>query len=211
MKRVLVCFAVSQEAAPFKPLGAVSVLVTGMGAANVHRLLPTVLDRERPDAVFTCGFAGALDPALPIGSVLGDTNDTQLTSLLEEADVLLRRFHCADHVAVTAAEKRDLRSKTLCDAVEMESGVIHDLCRQRALPCATVRAISDTANDDLPLDFNQLVDERQRLSALRLAGAILRRPWAIPGLMRLGRHSGLAAHNLAHSLARITAAALVKP
>ncbi len=211
MKRVLVCFAVSQEAAPFKPLPGVSILVTGMGAANVRRLLPPFLDRERPAAVFTCGFAGALDPALPIGSVLGETTDAQLTSLLEEADVLLRRFHCADHVAVTAAGKRDLRSKTLCDAVEMESGIIHDLCRQRALPCATVRAISDTANDDLPLDFNQLVDERQRLSALRLAGAILRRPWTIPGLMRLGRHSGLAARNLAHALGRITAAALAKP
>lgn len=211
MKRVLVCFAVSQEAAPFKPLAGVSVLVTGMGAANVRRLLPTVLDRERPDAVFTCGFAGALDPALPIGSVLGETNDVQLTSLLEEADVLLRRFHCADHVAGTTAEKGDLRSKTLCDAVEMESGIIHDLCRQRALPCATVRAISDAANGDLPLDFNLLVDEQQRLSSMRLAGAILRRPRSIPGLIRLGRHSSLAARNLAHSLARITAGALARP
>ncbi len=211
MKRILVCFAVSQEAAPFKPLPGVSVLVTGMGAANVRRLLPPVLDRERPDAVFTCGFAGALDPALPIGAVLGETTDALLTELLEQADVLLRRFLCADRVAVTAAEKSRLHAETECDAVEMESGIIHDLCRQRALPCATVRAISDTADDDLPLDFNQLVDERQRLSALRLAGAILRRPWVIPGLMRLGRHSGLAARNLAHALGRITAAALARP
>ncbi len=211
MKRVLVCFAVFQEAAPFKPLKGVSVLVTGMGAANVHRSLPTVLDCERPDAVFTCGFAGALDPSLPIGSVLGETHDARLNQLLEEADVLLRRFHCADHVAVTAVEKKKLHTETGCDAVEMESGIIQDLCRQRALPCATVRAISDTANDDLPLDFNRLVDGHQRLSALRLAGAILRRPWAIPGLMRLGRHSGLASHNLAHSLARITAAVLARP
>ena len=211
MKRILVCFAVSQEAAPFEPLPGVSVLVTGMGAANVHRLLPPVLDRERPDAVFTCGFAGALDPALPIGSVLGETHDAQLTLLLEEADVPLRRFHCADHVAVTAHEKKKLQVESGCDAVEMESGFIHDLCRQRTLPCATVRAVSDTANDDLPLDFNQLVDEQQRLSALRLAGAILRRPWVIPGLMRLGRHSGLAARNLSYSLGRITAAALARP
>ncbi len=211
MKRVLVCFAVSREAAPFNPLPGVTVLVTGMGAANVLRLLPPMLDRERPDAVFTCGFGGALDPALPIGSVLGETHDAQLTQLLEDADVPLRRFHCADHVAVTAHEKKKLQVDTGCDAVEMESGIIHDLCRQRALPCATVRAISDTAHDDLPLDFNQLIDDRQRLNALRLAGAILRRPWAIPGLMRLGRHSGLAARNLAHSLARITADALARP
>ncbi len=211
MKHLLVCFAVSQEAAPFKPLPGVAVLVTGMGAANVHRLLPPVLDRERPDAVFTCGFAGALDPALPIGSVLGQTTDALLTRLLEEADVPFRRFHCADRVAVTAFEKGKFHVETGCDAVEMESGIIHDLCRQRAVPCATVRAISDMAADDLPLDFNRLVDGQQRLSALRLAVAILRRPWSLPGLMRLGRHSGLAARNLSHSLGRITGAALARP
>ena len=94
MKRILVCFAVSQEAAPFKPQAGVSVLVTGMGAASVHRVLPQALDREKPDAVLTCGFAGALDPALPIGAVLGETTDALLTELLEQADVLLRRFHC---------------------------------------------------------------------------------------------------------------------
>ena len=114
-------------------------------------------------------------------------------------------------VAETPGEDDGVRRRSLPDGDLGGEPVVIGRDRQRALPCATVRAISDTANDDLPLDFNQLVDERQRLSALRLAGAILRRPWAIPGLMRLGRHSGLAARNLADALGRITAAALANP
>ena len=211
MKRILVCFAVSQEATPFKPQAGVSVLLTGMGAANVHRLLPQALDREKPDAVLTCGFAGALEPALPVGAVLGETTDALLTELLEQADVLLRRFHCADRVAVSAAEKSRLHAETECDVVEMESGIIQMLCRQRGLPCATVRAVSDVASKDLPLDFNKLLDAQHRLGSLRLIGAILRRPSAIPRLMRLGRDSSLAARNLALCLSRITTDALARP
>jgi nucleoside phosphorylase len=211
MKRILVCFAVSQEAAPFKPALGVHVLVTGMGASNVELGLPCALDRERPDAVFTCGFAGALDPVLPVGALLGATGDSRLGGIMEDADVLLRRFHCADRIAVTAAEKRVLHALTGCDAVEMESGHIQRLCRLRSIPCATIRTISDAAGDDLPLDFNRLLDSRQRLSPLRLAAAILRRPSSIAGLVRLGRHSKLAARNLALALSHITADALRLP
>lgn len=200
MKRLLVCFAVKQESAPFKPPAGVSVLVTGMGAANVRSTLPMALERVKPDAVFTCGFAGALDPSLPIGFVLGETADPTLQSVLAEADVPLRRFLCADKIAITAAQKASLWKSSGCDAVEMESGIVHQICRERSIACATVRVISDTALENLPLDFNQLLNSRLQLSPWRLAGAIASNPSSIPGLIRLGRNSGTAADRLASTL-----------
>lgn len=208
MKRILVCFAVKQEAAPFKPPAGVTVLVTGMGAANVCSTLPTTLDRIKPGAVLTCGFAGALDPSFPIGLVLGESDDPNLQILLKTADVLPRRFLCADKIAVTAAQKEVLWRSTGCDAVEMESGIIHQLCRDRAIACATVRAISDTALEDLPLDFNRLVDSRLHLSPWRLAAAIASNPASVPSLIKLGRNSHTAAKNLAVALAKITSKAI---
>ena len=78
----------------------------------------------------------------------------------------------------------------------MESALIRRLCSARGIASATLRAISDTAEADLPLDFNQLTGPDEQLSGGKLAIAILRRPWVIPGLMKLGRNSSLAADRL---------------
>ena len=100
-------------------------------------------------------------------------------------------------VAVTAYEKATLRERTGADAVEMESGIIRRLCRERGIPSATVRVISDTAQEDLPLDFNALMKPNGKLSLGRIARDVLRRPRELPALMALGRQTKLAARNLA--------------
>lgn len=197
---VLVCFAVKEEAAPFRRAlpAHITILVTGMGAAATERAVKARLAAGDWRLVLTCGFAGALDPALPIGTVLCETDDDfPLRQPLLDAGAVAARFHCAEQVAVTAFEKAMLRERTGADAVEMESGVIRRLCYERGIPCATVRAISDVAQEDLPLDFNALVNAEGKLSLGKLARTVLRRPRKIPALMALGRHSKAAAKRLA--------------
>jgi nucleoside phosphorylase len=144
--------------------------------------------------VFSCGFAGALDPALRIGDVVC-AKDTPVPNAKAVT------FTCAERVAITAAEKSALRERTGADAVEMESAVIERVCRESGVACIVLRAISDSAGEDLPLDFNRLMTAGEKLSSLKLAFAILRSPQKIPGLMRLGRNSALAAQRLAEVLA----------
>lgn len=196
-KPVLVCFAVPQEAKPFlKLIGQdrdVRVLVTGMGARNAERSLLATLGTFSPRRVFTCGFAGALDPALQIGDVVCEPGTVI-------AGVRSVQFTCTERVAVTVAEKSALRASSGADAVEMESAVITRLCVARGLSCATVRVISDTAHEDLPLDFNSLLTKDDVLSPAKLALALLKAPQRIPALMRLGRNSALAAGRLAKVL-----------
>lgn len=197
---VLVCFAVKEEAAPFRrglPANA-TILVTGMGAAAAERAVKARLAGGDWSAVLTCGFAGGLNPALAHGAVLLDAGEEfPLCPELLKAGAVPARFHCAERVAVTAYEKATLRERTGADAVEMESGVIRRLCQERGIPSATVRVISDIAQEDLPLDFNALVRADGKLSLGRLAGAVLRRPRKIPALMALGRRSKSAARRLA--------------
>jgi nucleoside phosphorylase len=205
----LVCFALPEEAAPFRKLCAnrpgVSVLVTGIGHKNAERSARNCLQQCSPQRVFTCGFAGALNPSLKIGDVIFSTADTTLHAKLEGLGVVPGKFYCASTVATTAMEKTRLFRTTGADAVDMESEVIQTVCRERGIPCATVRVISDAANEDLPLDFNQLMTAKQTISVPKLILAIAKSPSSIPRLLQLQRNTRAAARSLAEVLVRLVA------
>lgn len=204
----LVCFAVKEEAAPFLKVAKenpdVSVLVTGMGRKNSERALLQSLPKSLPTLVLTCGFAGALDPGLKIGDVVFDADEaSRIAPLLEDAGAKPAKFYCAPRVATTAAEKTALRKSTGADVVEMESGVIREICRQKNLPSATIRVISDAAHDDLPLDFNTLMTDEDAISFPKLAVALMKSPGKILQLMQLQRHTRFAAQELAQVLEKL--------
>jgi adenosylhomocysteine nucleosidase len=155
---------------------------------------------HKPELVLSCGFAGGLNPELLTGAVVFSTGDPELKSKLQSAGAQPARFYCAPRIATTAAEKKELHRTTEADAVEMESEVIQAICRERGIPCATVRVISDTANEDLPLDFNKLSKPDLSLDHAKLAFAIAKSPRKIPALLRLQRNCKLAAEHLAEVL-----------
>ncbi|MEY2409271.1 MAG: adenosylhomocysteine nucleosidase [Verrucomicrobiota bacterium] len=197
--RTLVCFAMPQEANPLRKIlrqGSVRVVVTGMGRANTQRLLLAAFTEATPALVLTCGFAGALDPGLQLNTVLFETADPDLAVRLQEAGAHAARFHCADQMISTAAQKAVLRRDTGADAVEMESSHVHRLCADRGIRCATVRVISDTADEDMPLDFNALTTPEMRMDFRKLAWALAKRPLRIVGLVRLQRQISTAARSL---------------
>lgn len=206
-KAALVCFALKEEAGAFRKRitenGTVSLLVTGIGKQNSHRTLLQRLDQVKPAFVLTCGFAGGLDPKLVSGDVLFSTEDSTLSAKLISAGAKPAKFHCATRIATTIAEKSELRFATGADAVEMESEAVHTICRERQIPCATVRVISDTAAENLPLDFNQLSKPDLSLDFGKLIRAIARSPGKIPALLRLQKNCSAAAEKLAFVLMQI--------
>ena len=209
----LVCFALNAEAAPFRKIAAakagVAVLVVGIGRQNAERSLRAALARNAPELVLTCGFAGGLAPGLKAGTVVFEIGAAPLPAAagwqarLLAAGAQPAKFFCADRIATTAAEKTKLRAETGADAVEMESAAIQAVCRERGLPCLTVRVISDAADEDLPLDFNALARPDKSLHAGKLALAIARAPGRIGALTALGRTTALAAKQLAAVLDRV--------
>ncbi len=202
----LVCFAVREEAMPFRrtlPAGT-EVLITGMGAANARDALLARLSFSTPRQLLTCGFAGALQPGIACGTVVFDADPgLALEPLLVRAGARPVRFHCSPRVVVSARAKARLREETGADAVEMESAHLREICHGRGIPSATVRVISDGSGEDLPLDFNALLTDRQRLHPVRLLVSILRDPGVVPRLLRLRRTCVMAAGRLAEVLERI--------
>jgi adenosylhomocysteine nucleosidase len=203
----LVCFAVREEAGPFQKIvrgrAGVKVLITGMGRQNTLKNIKAALE-ERPTAVLTCGFAGGLNPELEAGTVVFFApGENPWKAALLEVGARRAKFHCAERVAVTVAEKQRLWQTTGADAVEMESGCICEACREQHIPVVVLRVILDAAADDLPLDFNLLLTKEQRLDPAKMAMALAKAPTRLPALLRLQKQSRLAAEALAASLARL--------
>ena len=207
----LICFALKEEAAPFRKMAAgtaaaapaASILITGIGRRNAEKSLREFLATNSPELVLTCGFAGGLNPDLKIGDVVFLTVDPGLDKSLVKAGAKPVSFFCADRIATTVAEKRALRERTGAYAVEMESLPIHMVCHDRQIPCATVRVISDTASEDLPLDFNALSKPDRSLDYGKLAWAIARSPGKIGALLKLRKQTRFAAERLAEVLFKI--------
>ncbi len=225
----LICFALKEEAAPFRKIASglrrgqqISILLTGIGRQNAEKSVREFLATNSPESVLSCGFAGGLNPNFKLGEVVFDFsdksrgNETQIrTESKSETPYIVSheqltatgakpaRFFCADRIATTAAEKKKLQDETGADVVEMESAAIHAVCRERGILCATVRVISDTATEDLPLDFNALARPDKSLDYGKLFWAIAKSPGKVGALMKLQKQTQFAAERLADVLTRI--------
>jgi adenosylhomocysteine nucleosidase len=208
----LICFALKEEAAPFRKIAAgnaasaqTEILLTGIGRKNAEKSLREFLAMYSPKLVLTCGFAGGLNPDLKLGDVIFEIPQPSTFNLqLSTCGAKPAKIFCADRIATTVTEKKKLRAETGADAVEMESAAIHAVCRERGIPCATVRVISDTVHEDLPLDFNALSKPDKNLDFGKLFLAIAKSPGKIPALMQLQKKTKFAAEKLADVLAKIT-------
>jgi adenosylhomocysteine nucleosidase len=208
----------------------VAIIVTGVGRKNAEKSLREFLATHSPELVLTCGFAGGLNPDLKPGDVVYETANAPLApsllasakpgsppsgervsartgeglfSKLSAAGAKPAKFFCADRIATTVAEKKQLRAETGADAVEMESETIHAVCREHGIPCVTVRVILDVANEDLPLDFNALAKPDMNLDYGKLAWAIAKSPGKIGALLKLQKRTRFAAERLAAVLGKI--------
>jgi adenosylhomocysteine nucleosidase len=219
----LICFALKEEAAPFRKIAAahpgVATLIVGIGRQNAEKSVREHLAANSPELVLTCGFAGGLNPELKLGDVVFEMPLTPslspsdgervakpgegLSAKLLAAGAKLARFSCAERIATTVAEKKALREQTGADAVEMESAAIQAVCAEHGIPCVTVRVISDTAHEDLPLDFNALSKPDKNLDFGKLFLAIARSPGKIGALMALQKKTRFAAERLAAVLEKV--------
>ena len=211
-KSIVVCFALKEEAARFHRIAAgrpgVFTLIVGIGRQNAGKSVRRFLESCSPELVLTCGFAGGLNLDLKVGDVIFESGMQKAESgNLEErllaAGAKPAKIYCADRIATTAMEKWQLCVDTGADAVEMESAAIHVVCAEKNIPCVTVRVISDTAHEDLPLDFNALAKPDKSLDFWKLLFAIARSPGKIGALMKLQKKTSFAAKQLAAVLEKI--------
>lgn len=191
----------------------IGVVLTGIGPERARLAAFEVMMAEPVDVCVSAGLAGALQAEhLPLEIVAARRVWSEEESRAVRSDELLlrwagewgaktvERFFTSDHLVLTAREKARLGE--LGDAVEMESFEVLKEARAWNVRAAAVRAISDAAGEDLPLDFTRVVGARGEVRIFHLLKEIARRPGSWPALVRFGHQSRRAATSLALFLDR---------
>jgi len=188
----------------------VDVVLTGVGWDNARRAMEAVMDSSYSLCI-SSGFAGGLKSGCAVGDLLAaksvrtaaKSGALQCNSeFLAEAEACGSRrvetLLSAEAIASTATQKAALAD--IADAVDMESYAIVAAAQRCNVPAVVIRAISDSFDQDMPMDFSDAVSDDGRV----LIGTVLREvaahPSMLPGLIRLGRQSNRAAERLADFL-----------
>jgi adenosylhomocysteine nucleosidase len=203
-----------------------TVALTGVGARQAALNSSQIMRGEFDafDCWISSGLAGGLQSNYAIGEVLaarsvfseavpadGTSRLIQCSGALvsfaaDSGAKIVEQFYSADHVISTAREKRALSAKA--DAVEMESFEILRAAQSAGVPAVAIRAISDTLDQDLPIDMAEILTDEGQVSIPRVLGQVALKPQSLPGLVRLGKNSRAATQSLSRFLdAYITALA----
>ena len=135
---------------------------------------------------------------------IGNRNQPEVIAFAEECGATVaERFYSADRVVGRVEEKLHLGRSS--DAVEMESFEILHGAKENGIPAVAIRAISDLSDEELPLDMNRIFSDDGDVSVPGVVAQVVRRPQAIPGLVKLGQQSSRAAESLAQFLDKYVA------
>jgi nucleoside phosphorylase len=197
----------------------VSVYLTGIG-----RGLPSEAVEMREafftsklDLAISSGLAGALKEGLKPGDLIvphkvrtlrndanADSDSVFRGRAIQQGALPIETLITASRIVPTAEEKA--RLSFFGEAVDMESALVMAHFVAAAVPVLTIRAISDSADEDLPIDFDRCLTPQGAIKPLSLVNAIVRRPSKLPNLVRFGRQSNQAAQRLAGFLDEFIAA-----
>lgn len=131
----------------------VVIVHTGMGMNSASERIRHFLDAHAPSLWIAAGFAGALSPDLHIADIvtLRNFSDPAPFASIASLPAHTGTLVTTKQVVETAEQKKDLARHTGAIAVDMETAAIHRLCAARDIPMLAIRAISDTAAQNLPV------------------------------------------------------------
>lgn len=228
--KILVSFALGNEFAPWRRFRSftraaeldfaaydtkveatsVRVVLTGVGPERARSVIARALQWE-PNVCVSSGVAGSLRATYRVGEVFvarevmelesGRTiaADRELVEAAERRGIrLAERLLSSANMVVTAEGKN--RLGRMAEAVEMESFAVLTEAAARKVPAVAIRAISDAADQDLPMEFSGALDDQGKVKASKVARSLARAPHKLPALLRLGRDTRVAATKLAEFL-----------
>lgn len=167
-----------------------------------------VQQNKEMDSLVSIGFCGALKPSLAACDIFVASEVAGIAPALAPASsrpFKTGKLLSIDRVVSTAVEKVQL-GQSGADAVEMEAAAVALRAQQYNVPFYAVRVVTDTVDENFPLDFNrmrsQAGDNAGRFSRGRIIAAALRSPATVfPELLKLNKRTKRASQALGDFLA----------
>ncbi len=207
----------------FQPAGHLIQLVqSGIGCDNATQAAHQLLEEQSPDLLITSGFCGAILPGLKAGQIVvassiwmdGESGITNIPhqisgvglaciagSLPHGNPAVKGSFITTQAIRSKKALAKSLPDRSPHPVVEMESGAIARVAAQHGIPLLGIRAVSDTADEELDFSLDEFCDDGlRRIVPGNVLLTVVRRPHILPQLLRLGRSSRLAANALTAAL-----------
>jgi nucleoside phosphorylase len=198
----------------------ITALITGMGGQSAARAMDLMMrmadQNQHFDVCISSGLAGALCDTFKPGDVvapktlISERRHADLTSDQLVVDPELHKMALAngamasdclystDQVLVKASQKKACSSRA--QSVDMESFEVVKEAYAWGARGVVVRAISDSASEDLPINFNLTMSATNQVSTAKVLLELAKNPFALPSLIRFGRQSQQAAERLASFL-----------
>lgn len=197
-----VCHSVQSE---------VLVLETGVGRMRMKRALDWLFTQQHPPSVIMAGFCGALTSEHQTGDLIfaSEIVDTKHHSFAttwtgNRCDAKRRngRILTMPVLIGDPTEKTRLAAEYDAVAVDMESAVVAERCKDAGIPFACLRAVSDDCRTALSPQLVSLLSGG-RVSIGKILKALVRRPQMTAELWRLAKDTRLAARRLGHALVEL--------
>jgi adenosylhomocysteine nucleosidase len=201
---------------------------SGVGIDNAAGATETLIRDGHFDLLISTGFCGGVAPELQTGDVVVAEHIVIATEEgFDEIPVLFssigqtfverqttggKRFFLGTFVTTTAITSKKHLAGVLpghypSPVVEMESGAIAIIAAEHNIPLLAIRAVSDTAAEELGFSLDEFCDpEMRRIRLYNVLRTVLRKPRIIPQLVRLAFSSRTAAQSLTAALSRLFSA-----
>ena len=183
------------------------LVANGVGAQCAASAAEAALQGFPAEAIVSTGFCGALAPELQVADIVVGSAISAGSHTFPVLYPACARLHqigvvCSiDHVAQTAAEKRELRSAG-GSVVEMEAAGVADRAAARGVPFYCVRVVTDLAGEDMANDFNRALRPDGHFATMSILRDTLRNPLVrLPELLRLRNRCVRAARVLGDFIA----------
>jgi len=203
----------------------------GIGRDNAIRATSCLLESTSVDLLISAGIAGGIRQGLNVGDLVvaehvGYTRqvDFDVEKLQLESDfvckeeiiqlarqcssVIESKLHLGnlltvDKVISKASTKRRIGEQNSFLAVEMESAAVAEVACERGVEFAAIRSISDDIDDDLHLDYDNMISDEGKVKVGNIALSVLKNPQKLALLSRLNKQTRSAAKSLAYFMTKL--------
>ncbi len=188
---------------------SIMVECIGMRGRRLREVLPRYA-HQRVAGVIVAGVAGALSPDLAVGDLVIDTESTEadrvaefMNAMSSQRRVRVGPIHTVKEMVSSARAKKQLHKETNAMAVDMENAYTRQLAERRKAPWLGIRAISDTAFENISPQVVHFVDGSGSVRPWDLTLSLARKPMLIPQLIRLGRNTQSATRHLSDAIGAV--------